>query len=195
MTTDYIDPRIIRTRQALGDALARLSAQRGYENLTIQAVTDEAKLGYASFHRHFRSLDELLASLILPAWNTLKRRVSEQETCQDESLALFRFVKEHQDLYRIYLGLPRDHPLRQAIDQETRALFIARYERLNDTKVPFDFSVMIVEAVTERLIRRYLDNIDKYRPEEMADMHYDIAVQSALNTMKLREGWVLAPRF
>ena len=133
--------------------------------------------------------------MILPAWKTLKRRVSEQETCQDESLALFRFVTEHQDLYRIYLSLPSDHPLRQAIDQETRALFITRYERLNDTKVPFDFSVMIVEAVTERLIRRYLDNIDKYRPEEMADMHYDIAVQSALNTMKLREGWVLAPRF
>ncbi len=40
MTTDYIDPRVIRTRQALGDALVRLSAQRGYENLTIQAVTD-----------------------------------------------------------------------------------------------------------------------------------------------------------
>lgn len=50
---------------------------------------------------------------------------------------------------------------------------------------------MIVEAVTERLIRRYLDNINKYTPEEMADMRFDIAVQSALNTMKLREAWIL----
>ena len=193
MTTDYIDPRVHRTRQALSDALVRLALRQGYENVSIQAVVDEAQLGYASFHRHYRSLDDLLASLIMPVWETLKRRIAASDSCIDESLALFRFVKEYQDLYRIYLSLPRDHSLRLPIDQETRALFVARYERLNETKVPFDFSVMVVEAVTDRLIRRYLDNIDKYTPEEMADMHFDIAVQGALNTLQLRPGVVLAP--
>lgn len=66
MTTDYIDPRVHRTRQALRDALLRLALRRGYENVSIQAVVDEAQLGYASFHRHYRSLDNLLASQIMP---------------------------------------------------------------------------------------------------------------------------------
>ena len=195
MTTDteYIDPRVNRTRQALADALIRLSLLHGYQYVTIQALIEEAQLGYASFHRHYSNLDDLLASLIAPAWESLKQRIAESDSCTDESLALFRFVREYQDLYRVFLSLPRDHPLRLSIDQETRALFIARYERLNDTKVPFDFSVMVVEAVTERLIRRYLDNIGKYTPEEMADMHFDIAVQGALNTLQLRPGVVMAP--
>jgi len=194
MSKDYVDPRVIRTRQLFGAALIRAATERGFENLTIQAVVDEAQLGYASFHRHYRSLDELLASIVTPAWETLHQRIAEQDTLYDESLALFQFILEYQDIYRIYLSLPRSSPVRQPIDEAALALLTARYERQNDTKVPFELSLMAVEALTGRLIRLYLDNIHKYSPKEMADMHLDFVLKSALNTLQLRQGVVLAPQ-
>ena len=193
MSETYVDPRVIRSRQLLGEALIRLATERGYENLTIQAVIDESQLGYATFHRHYRSLDELLSSLLQPAWETLKQRIDEQETLYDEALTLFRFIKENQDLYRIHLSLPRRHPVRHPIEKAALDLLITRWERHNDTKVPYDFSVLVVEAITGRLIHLYLDNIDKYTPEEMADMHYDTVLKAAMNTLQLRPGYVLAP--
>ena len=193
MTDDYIDPRVTRSKQALADALLRLCQERGYQNITIQALIEEAQLGYATFHRHYRSIDDLLNSLIKPAWQILSQRIAEQNNLYDESLTLFRFVREYQDLYRIYLSLPRIHPVRVPIDKAALDFLMARYERHNDTKVPFDFSVMVVEAITGRLIHLYLDNIDKYTPEEMADMHFDVALKGSLNTLQLRPGVVLAP--
>ena len=193
MSEEYVDPRVIRSRQLLGETLVRLATERGFQNLTIQAVIDECQLGYATFHRHYRSLDELLASQLKPAWETLKQRISEQGTLYDESLALFRFIKEYQDLWRIHLSLPRRHPVRLPIKRAAYDLLVTRWERHNDTKVPFDFSVLIVEAITGRLIHLYLDNIDKYTPEDMADMHYDTVLKASMNTLQLRPGYVLAP--
>ena len=126
MTEDYIDPRVIRSRQALQDALLKLSIERGYLNVSIQAVIEEAQLGYATFHRHYHRIDDLLNSLLQPAWKTLQQRIAEQDTLYDESLALFRFIREYQDLYRIYLSLPRSHPVRLPIDKAALELLVSR---------------------------------------------------------------------
>ena len=184
----YIDPRKIHSRQKLKEALTSLTLERGFEGIAIQTLTDHANVGYATFHRHYRSLDELLASQLKPAWETLKQRISERGTLYDESLALFRFIKEYQDLYRIHLSLPRRHPVRLPIERAAYDLLVTRWERHNDTKVPFDFSVLIVEAITGRLIHLYLDNIDKYTPEDMADMHYDTVLKASMSTLQVAPG-------
>ena len=90
----------------------------------------------------------MLASLISPAFEELKQRVSRQQTLRDEALELFRFVQEHQHLCRIYLSLPKCHPIRQTIDRSALELVAARCERHEHTEVPLELSVEIVEAIT-----------------------------------------------
>lgn len=117
-----------------------------------------------------------MTSVVVPAFDELKRRVSEIVSIYDEALALFRFVGEYQDLYRIYLSLPKSRPRRQAVDGAALELLAARCEGHQHTAEPFELSIEIVEAITGRLIHLYRDNINTYTPEQMASMHFDLVV-------------------
>ncbi|MBP7196819.1 MAG: TetR family transcriptional regulator, partial [Anaerolineaceae bacterium] len=44
------DRRIQRTRKALRDALHSLVLDRGYDDLSVQDITDKANLGRATFY-------------------------------------------------------------------------------------------------------------------------------------------------
>ena len=81
--------------------------------------------------------------------------------------------------------------MRQAIDKIALELLAERWERHDNTEVPFELSFQIIEALTGRLVHLYLDNIEKYTPEQMADMHYDLVLKMAMSTLKLRDGWTL----
>ncbi len=55
-----VDRRIQRTRALLRDALMRLIIRKGYDEITIQDITDEANVARTTFYLHFADKDELL---------------------------------------------------------------------------------------------------------------------------------------
>ncbi|TAK14800.1 MAG: TetR/AcrR family transcriptional regulator [Anaerolineae bacterium] len=55
-----VDPRVIRTRALLGNALVECVAESGFESLTIQEITARATLNRATFYLHYRDKNELL---------------------------------------------------------------------------------------------------------------------------------------
>lgn len=190
----YINPRRRRTREKLKNALFELALTNGGHKLSVQAVRRQADIGHTTFYRHYKGLDDLLGSYLFPAFAELRQRIAQQRTLYDESCALFHFIKDYQDTYRLYLSLPKSNAVRQAIDQADRDLLDARWERCEQTEVPFEMSVQIIEALIARLIHLYLENLDAFTAEQMASMYYDLVLKMAMNTMKLRDGWVVAPK-
>ena len=190
-----LDRRIARTRKALYDALLQLITRCGYENITIRALTQAAQVGAATFHRHYKNLDDLLVSLLRETDDELTRRIHRQETLFDEALTMFRFIKANQDLYRFRLSLPESHPVRQLTDETAMEAHRARWKRHNNTITPFDLSLEAIVIKTDTLVQYYLNHIDLYSPEEIADMHFQIILLPALNTLQLRPGWALAPNY
>lgn len=57
------DRRRARTRQMLLDAANRIYRQKGVEATAVKDITAEADLAHGSFYNHFKSLDEVAASL------------------------------------------------------------------------------------------------------------------------------------
>ena len=55
-----LDPRIIRSRKMLMDALSRLLKKRSFEDLSIQEIADEATLNRATFYLHYPDKHALL---------------------------------------------------------------------------------------------------------------------------------------
>ena len=70
--SDYVDPRIVRTRQAIADAFLRLLRRHRYEHITVTELTKVAKVGPKTFHRHYKNLDALLTSLFCAAEDELR---------------------------------------------------------------------------------------------------------------------------
>lgn len=54
------DARVVRSRAALGAALVELVAERPFGEITVAMLTDRAKVGYATFFRHYPDLSALL---------------------------------------------------------------------------------------------------------------------------------------
>jgi len=112
---DRIDPRVRRTRQLLRDALIALIAEKGYDAITIQDITERATLNRATFYLHYRDKDELLINGLEELWDELaarapqpvmtgeRRRVS-LEVLQSSVCAEFEHLAEHAAFYRVMLG-------------------------------------------------------------------------------------------
>ena len=56
------DRRILRTRNALGDALVALMREKDFDDITVQEVLDRAGVGRATFYVHYRDKHDLFLS-------------------------------------------------------------------------------------------------------------------------------------
>jgi AcrR family transcriptional regulator len=56
-----------RTREQIVAAALRLFAERGYDGSSLQAIADESGLTKAAVYYHFRTKDEILRAVLVPA--------------------------------------------------------------------------------------------------------------------------------
>src|ERR1700758_170124 len=57
------DPRILRSRRMLMEALARLLTKKEFEDVSVQEIADEATLNRATFYLHYPDKNALLQAM------------------------------------------------------------------------------------------------------------------------------------
>jgi AcrR family transcriptional regulator len=60
---DTTDPRILRSRRMLMDALANLLTKKEFEQISVQEIADEATLNRATFYLHYQDKAALLQAM------------------------------------------------------------------------------------------------------------------------------------
>src|SRR5258708_533713 len=87
---DRLDPRVRRTRQLLQDALRRLLEQKGFDNISVQDITEAATLNRATFCAHYPDKFALLEELIRVSFLQLlaQRNVRFDSTCSSAVKAI-----------------------------------------------------------------------------------------------------------
>lgn len=124
----------------------------------------------------------------------LAELLREQETIFDEAVALFKFVKEHQNRFRIYVSLPETHPIREILKAEAVKIVIERWEARGASPVPMDVSINHLVESTYVFLRWHLNHIDDHTPEQVAQFYFDLIVTSAeSSTLTLRTNKHLHP--
>ena len=61
--TGATDPRILRSRRMLMDALARLLIKKEFEDISVQEIADDATLNRATFYLHYPDKNALLQAM------------------------------------------------------------------------------------------------------------------------------------
>ena len=61
--TEATDPRILRSRRMLMDALAILLIKKEFEDISVQEIADEATLNRATFYLHYPDKNALLQAM------------------------------------------------------------------------------------------------------------------------------------
>ncbi len=102
------DPRVVRTRSVLHDALMTLIAEMGYDAITVQHITDRAQLNRATFYLHYRDKQDLLMHIIKDVLDELSQTPAHLQTIEaTDTRQLFTYyfdhVAKHVRFYRVML--------------------------------------------------------------------------------------------
>src|SRR6202041_1177448 len=68
------DPRIVRSRHMLLEALAKLLTQKSFDDISIQEIADEATLNRATFYLHYPDKNSLLQAVTEARFRDLIQR-------------------------------------------------------------------------------------------------------------------------
>jgi AcrR family transcriptional regulator len=72
--TETTDPRILRSRRMLMEALARLLIKKELEDISVQEIADEATLNRATFYLHYPDKNALLQAMTDARFRDLMER-------------------------------------------------------------------------------------------------------------------------
>src|SRR6201990_1655606 len=73
-TTESTDPRVLRSRQMLMEALLRLLNRKEFDDISIQEIADEATLNRATFYLHYPDKNALLQAMTAARFRDLTPR-------------------------------------------------------------------------------------------------------------------------
>ena len=107
-----LDPRVIRTRQLLRDALVSLIAEKGFDAITVQDIADRATLNRATFYLHYQDKHDLLIKSLHDAIDELMADIGPTEENaqllvdgpQRPIVQVFQHVAQHARFFQVMLG-------------------------------------------------------------------------------------------
>lgn len=176
------DRRIQKTRKSLRDSFHSLVIDRGYDDLSVQDITDKANLGRATFYLHYREKDELLEDLLREFSQNFAQRHSNRINFSDRKVvqSMFEYAEDYYDFYRILtIGKGGVIGMRkmQNIIRETCAQYLDAIEAASGRTftVPRAFLDNFVASSLMSTIFLWLEQEMPYSPAEMADMFLKLA--------------------
>ena len=199
------DRRIQRTRKLLRESMLQLILEQGYDDISIQDVTDKANLGRATFYLHYREKDDLLADVmrlqfeefvsVAPPIISPKTKTLDPKRIQQ----LFDFAESRYDLFRIMMIGKGSMVASRYLQQAIRDGYKRDIDRMQEQYgivpiIPRDFIENYYAGALISLIFWWLDNEMPYTSEEMADMYLKVSTHIAMMVMPgAKEG--LAPLY
>jgi AcrR family transcriptional regulator len=176
--------RRLQTRQRLIRATLQLVLEKGYEAISIQDITDRADLGRGTFYIHFKDKEEVVWSAIQEIFQELEQKAHAQldrRMPQVEYFGLlniFRHAQANRDLYRVVFSQQGSAILTaRAQDFLTKAFLVdiraAPEPPEINFHIPEEIEAQILTGVISRLLFWWLENPDRYTPEQMAAMTYE----------------------
>ncbi|MGJ3238152.1 MAG: TetR/AcrR family transcriptional regulator [Anaerolineae bacterium] len=192
-----VDRRIQRTRAALRDALMRLIITKGYDEITIQEITDEANVARTTFYLHFNTKDDLLFGTMRDIYEDLYQSVEEdisnsffsdnEADCIPED---FLHVQEYAEFYQIMLGergsaafLSR---VRQYLAESIMEITLqAIIPPDAETRIPLDMMSYALAGAQIGVMKWWLDTGMEQSPQKVAFMLEQLLKRGMLWGLKL----------
>jgi AcrR family transcriptional regulator len=170
------------TRSLLKRAAGELILEKGYDEVTIEDITERADVGRGTFYIHFKDKEDLLWNLMKDEILVVDRELNawfERERPEQGEyygyLATFRLASKNRDLYRIMLGGKGSANLTARlydyldgeIEKEIRARRFFQGEA-----APAEILARYLTGALIHLLVWWVETPNDYTAEQMAEMAY-----------------------
>ena len=166
------DARVVRTRDALRQAMADLAEESPLDAITVRAIAARAGVGYATFFRHYADKEALLADvadMLTQAFLEQVRPLLMARDSRGAARSLCAYVAEHLAIHKALIAggsgeTVRAGMLRQTMETVGRA-------RANAASGPLDDLILfhVVSSILN-LLAWWLRNLERIDTETMAEI-------------------------
>ncbi len=190
-----IDPRVIRTRKLLRDAIMALIPEKGFDAITIQDITDHATLNHATFYLHYRDKDDLLTKIIDSVLEEINALPAPAHLTPDEGtiraifVALFDHVAYHAPFYRVMLLEPSVSPYTQKIMVRIEQIgmnWLSMGDRNQELQIPPELFISFMGAAYLGFIKWWVINDMPYPSDYMASQFMRLTISGILSEFGIR---------
>lgn len=170
-----IDRRVVRTQTAMRGALIVLLRRKGYSDITVQDILDEADIGRSTFYAHCSGKDELVRLSFRLLRSELAASVASDGSVRASllpfSLPVIRHLAEHRDLYGAFAGSPANDLLLGELRQLVLELARCDLKHLAIAAgVPTEIALQFVAGAFTALLAWWLGGKARLAPESLDAM-------------------------
>jgi AcrR family transcriptional regulator len=186
------DPRVLRTRRLLRDALLSLSTEKGFDSITVQDITDRATLNRATFYLHYSEKNDLLMDLFdelmeegAPPPGEVKADVS---IATQYVLELLNHVSLHASFYRAMLGeegVPEFVARLRGYVQELASVWLTAAQIEMDEGTHRELVASFLGSAYLGVIRWWLENNQPISSEELSSQLLQLTVMGVPQVLGL----------
>jgi AcrR family transcriptional regulator len=123
MTRQNNDPRVIRTRRLLKQALIELMEEQAFEEIKVQDISDRATVKRVTFYLHYKDKNELLIQCIDEILSDLREKVSVNVSLLDN----FDYLEEypHSSFVQLFHQIAENFAFYKALLVTNRIPYLA----------------------------------------------------------------------
>lgn len=158
-----MDLRVQRTRKMILEAFVKLVEEKGFEQLTVQDIADEAMINRATFYAHYKDKQDVFDQIFDTAVLAFTSVLEPEQLMQGNRIKLKRIefiltniyhqIHENRKFFQIVMASAGNEVLRKkladVLDEQYYHIFSKLQIKENELEVPIDF---IIEYMTSIFI-------------------------------------------
>ncbi|GBD60203.1 TetR/AcrR family transcriptional regulator [Tetragenococcus halophilus] len=178
------DLRVIRTRKMILEAFMKLVSEKGYNNVTIQNIAEEAMINRATFYAHFKDKEDLYESIFDQSLNALTPLLDPVQVLQDNKIQLKKIkqiltqlhdvIYDNRDFFAILLSGNSLETFRKKLASITYEKYIDIFACLriteNDVEIPISFIIEFMSSIYISTLHWWIQNDNAMTSEELASL-------------------------
>lgn len=171
-----IDPRVLRTRQLLKDALIELMQEMDVDKITVNRIAERATINRVTFYLHYKDIQDMLETMAdamaQDVERVMTRAIEQHRTEKNEMmlLGLLEHIAENSAFYKVVLGAGKT-PI---FHERLLSVFVSKIKTgiqelpTRNTQVQPDVAVWFGSSALIGTIAGWLRNDMPYTPSFMA---------------------------
>ncbi|MCL6458022.1 MAG: TetR family transcriptional regulator C-terminal domain-containing protein [Gorillibacterium sp.] len=173
ITSKRTDPRVIRTRQLIGDAFIHLLQEIELEKITVNRIAQRATINRVTFYLHYRDIPDMMermADKMINDINAILQNAPNQslpiENDWSMLVKILEYIAENSNFYKVLLATKRipvfnERLLKLMVDEITSRI---EERGASSMSVPKDIVIWYVSSAFIGTIVSWLRNDMPYTP-------------------------------
>ncbi|ASA23283.1 TetR/AcrR family transcriptional regulator [Paenibacillus donghaensis] len=180
--TPRTDPRVLRTRQLLRDAVIELLEEMDIEKISVNSIAQRAKINRVTFYLHYRDLpdmlDKMADDMVRDIRQVMTSSAETTETDEQENWPAFenllQHIADHARFYKVILTSRQSTIFRDPLFRLIGEFISARLDNKENshtvpyTTIPREIAVWYISSAMIGTIISWIRNDMPYSPLYLA---------------------------